>query len=140
MERNKGKKCKTIGCNKNAWCRLMCKNCYSKWSNGITPGTGRMNGVYSKEKRKLPTGYIVWHDKNSPYANAHGHVYEHRHVMGEYIGRPLIASENVHHINGNRSDNRLENLELWNTSQPAGQRVADKVRWAREILDLYGNL
>ena len=40
-------------------------------------------------------------------------------------------------INGVRDDNRPENLELWNTSQPSGQRVADKVRWATDILRLY---
>lgn len=43
----------------------------------------------------------------------------------------------VHHKNGNRSDNRPENLELWSKSQPPGQQVEDKVRWAREILERY---
>ena len=38
---------------------------------------------------------------------------------------------------GDKLDNRIENLELWSTSQPRGQRVADKVAWAREILDTY---
>ena len=37
-------------------------------------------------------------------------------------------------------ENGRENLELWSSSQPAGQRVADKVRWAREILALYSGL
>jgi hypothetical protein len=57
--------------------------------------------------------------------------------MEQHLGRPLEAHENVHHVNGVRDDNHLENLELWSVSQPAGQRVADKVSWAREILALY---
>ena len=60
--------------------------------------------------------------------------------MEKKIGRPLLGSENVHHKNGDRKDNRPENLELWNSRQPPGQRVADLVVWAREILSLYGSL
>ena len=70
-------------------------------------------------------------------ADRKGRVAQHRLVMSESLGRPLLDSENVHHINGVRDDNRLENLELWNTSQPAGQRISDKVAWAVELLRLY---
>lgn len=64
-------------------------------------------------------------------------VLEHRHVMEQKIGRRLLPSESVHHINGVRDDNRPENLELWSSSQPKGQRVEDKVAWAVELLRLY---
>lgn len=67
-------------------------------------------------------------------------VKEHRMIMENYLGRPLLKNENVHHRNGVRTDNRIENLELWTTSQPKGQRVTEKVKWAKEILALYGHL
>ena len=57
--------------------------------------------------------------------------------MESMIGRHLQPHETVHHKNGNRKDNRQENLELWSVRQPKGQRVEDKVKYAIEILEQY---
>lgn len=66
-----------------------------------------------------------------------GWLREHVHVMEEYLGRRLFPGESVHHKNGQRADNQIENLELWTKNQPAGQRVEDLLTWADEIIARY---
>ena len=70
-------------------------------------------------------------------------VYEHKIIMEEILGRSLLSGENVHHKNGDRLDNRPENLELWFSMQPKGQRVQDLMEYiakyhADAMLEMLG--
>ena len=82
-------------------------------------------------------GYVAVRMPDHPFADANGWVMQHRIVMEEKLGRLLLPTENVHHKNGQRDDNRISNLELWVTSQPSGQRIQDVIEWATEQLALY---
>ncbi len=57
--------------------------------------------------------------------------------MSEILGRSLRKHENVHYKNGNRLDNRPENLELWIKMQPPGQKIDDLLNWAKQIIEQY---
>lgn len=83
-------------------------------------------------------GYKVIRKRGHPNAHAKGAIMEHIWLMSEHLGRALFDKENVHHKNGMRSDNRIENLELWSTAQPSGQRVDDKIAWCKEFMKQYG--
>lgn len=64
-------------------------------------------------------------------------ILEHRYVMQQQIGRELHKEETVHHVNGDRFNNDISNLELFSSRHGPGQRVVDKVQFAIEILTLY---
>lgn len=80
-------------------------------------------------KEKTWDGYIIEFNPFHPTAPKKGWVREHKRIMSDYLGRPLNKYETVHHKNGIRDDNRLENLELWTHPHPSGQRVEDIIKW-----------
>lgn len=88
-------------------------------------------------KYKDADGYIRVKQREHPLADKTGRIAEHRLVMEASLGRLLLPYETVHHKNGIRNDNRIENLELWSSQHPKGQKIEDLVAWARDILITY---
>lgn len=127
--------CGVDECDRSAVARHMCTKHYQQWKRGLAGGARHQE--LSQRRTNLdpyqhvsPDGYIIIQDGQR-------HWPEHRLVMECELGRRLLRTENVHHINGDRADNRVENLEVWSSSQPSGQRVPDKIQWALELLTQY---
>jgi transposase-like protein len=95
--------------------------------NGIESsfGIGEKHQSWKGGRRIDSKGYVlVWVDPQDPMAVmaiADNMVREHRLVMAREIGRPLKPYETVHHINGDRTDNRIENLQLRKGNHGNGQ-------------------
>lgn len=91
---------------------------------------GESSHLFKEGKWVGPDGYVrKWVADDDPMASIRNGRYalEHRLVMSRHLGRPLTRSERVHHKNGVKDDNRIENLELWSHSHPPGQRISDKL-------------
>ena len=100
----------------------------------------RLRGIKERKGPALRTtngGYVYIYKPDHPNSGARGYVREHIYIMSGKIGRSLGKKETVHHKNGIKDDNRLEDLELWTSSHPSGQRVSDVIEFCEWYLAKY---
>lgn len=131
-------KCTIMGCNALHSARGLCSSHYNRWNRYGDPMKPPKRAKKGHARYGAPGGYIWIFAKGHPGANKNNCIFEHRIIMEKMLGRLLHKDERVHHKNGIRNDNRPKNLELWVVSHPAGQRVEDQLKWAKEILKRYG--
>lgn len=131
-------KCRDIGyskceCGRRKTVRAKkCKVCSSPLKREDSPNWKGGRTVHRK-------GYISVHAPDHPRASGN-YVFEHILVMEDILGRHLLPGENVHHKNGQKTDNDPSNLELWVKPQPSGIRIEDAIAWAKSILEReYGS-
>jgi hypothetical protein len=114
--------CPITGCERPVEKQGLCGSHYARSWRGVPLDTPMPT--------RAPRGSGYIHHKGYRYFSVDGErIPEHRMVMERVLGRPLEPFENIHHKNGIRTDNRPENLELWVTMQPTGQRPEDLVAW-----------
>lgn len=130
--------CSVPDCDRDTYAKALCNTHYRRLLNTgdvrpedpirIVTGDGSLNHGYWRISVPSADRWLT---------KGEYQIGEHRLVMARHLGRPLEDDEVVHHLNGDRTDNRLENLELWSTSHPMGQRIQDKVLFAIRLLRLY---
>lgn len=138
--------CTVEDCDRPAVARSMCRaHADRKRKGGDAQATKPIREIVGRNKNhgywRVPVPPELRH-----LTNGKPNDFEHRLEMAKLLGRPLRDDESVHHINGDRLDNRTDgplvnfrsgNLELWSRWQPSGQRAVDKIEYAIEILERY---
>lgn len=122
-DRNGG--CEFQGCGRNIAASGLCSTHWRQRHKGL---------ALAPIRKKAPDG-TGWFDQDGYHKL--GKRAAHRLVMEAHLGRRLLPTETVHHVNGLRTDNRLENLELWVRRHPAGQRLSDRIADAVDLLQAY---
>lgn len=131
----RGVPCQVENCSKFSVGKGLCSLHWQRKKSGLP-----MDYVKETGKTYISSdGYVVEYMPGHMQSDKDGKVLQHRRIYSEIIGRKLYRYENIHHKNGNRQDNRIENLELWITKQPSGQKVEDLVEWAKWIILEYSN-
>jgi hypothetical protein len=129
-------------------CICDCGTIKSYFTYQLTHNIVKSCGCYNKEvlsKRKGENN-PSWKGGNGT-VNGRGYRYirhgkdrgmlEHRIIFENYHNIKLLPHQSIHHINGIKTDNRIDNLELWDSSQPFGQRVEDKLDYYFSIITTY---
>ena len=131
--------CKIPKCVNPHCCQGYCLSHYRRLTGAVDLPLTAPLGTQKKrkigDKVKNTNGYMEVKIINTEGNTAW--VVEHRLVMEKHLGRPLNSKEEVHHRNAVRHDNRLENLQLWSTSHPAGGRVVDLISHYLDELTKY---
>lgn len=128
------------------WNGPLCKRHYSKLVRRGNPNVGRAKrkdaGTPRKriggEKYDCGNGYIKVYLPDHPNSGKQGYLKEHTLVMSKHLGRPLRKGESVHHLNGVKSDNRIENLELWCVPPRNNIRHSDAIQDCITFLEQNG--
>ena len=85
------------------------------FKEGHRPPKGEKSPMW-KGGRTISRGYILIYKPSHPFCNKQGYILEHRLVMEKFLKRYLTSEEVVHHINGIKDDNRLNNLMLFHNN------------------------